>query len=120
VTGGRGPARAGTRFENDVKHYLSTLGWFVVRAGGSHGPADLVALRSDHQPWLIQCKATDTPALPSQQWVTLWNTAVDHGAMPVLVYKEGQGPVRTGRGLEWRYLMNGQRHLGHLKRADPT
>lgn len=119
-SGGRAPAAAGTRFENEVKAYLTTLGWFVVRAGGSHGPADLVALRSDHQPWLIQCKRTDNPQLPAQQWLTLWNTAIDHGALPVLVFKGGHGSARAGRGLEWRYLLNAQRSLSNMSRADPT
>lgn len=119
MTGGSAPAKAGTRFENDVKAYLQGLGWFVVRAGGSHGCADLVALRSDHQPWLVQCKRSDTPVLPAQQWTTLWTTAIDHGALPVLVYKESTGPARMGKGLEWRYLLSSHRDLKQLGRADP-
>lgn len=31
-------------------------GWFAIRAAGSHGPADVVALRNGYQPLLIQVK----------------------------------------------------------------
>lgn len=119
MSGGASPARAGATFERDVQHYLTGLGWFVVKAGGSRGCADLVALRSDHQPWLIQCKRTDSPQLPAQQWATLWLTAIDHGGLPVLVYKHGPGAARAGKGLEWRYLMAPQRAMTNLQRADP-
>ncbi len=36
----------GTRLERVVKRHLEERGYIVIRAAGSHGPFDLVALRS--------------------------------------------------------------------------
>ena len=35
---------------------LRERGWFVQRSAGSHGEADLVALRVGHKPFVIQVK----------------------------------------------------------------
>jgi len=48
---------SGRRFEWRVKRFLERRGWFVVRSAGSHGIADLVALRRGCPPMLVQCKA---------------------------------------------------------------
>jgi Holliday junction resolvase len=52
----RGHAR-----ERQVRKQLEDDGWFVCRAAGSLGDADLVALRSNQvgcQAWLIEVKST--------------------------------------------------------------
>jgi len=46
----------GTRYEYEIKHYLESKGWFVIRAAGSHGKADLAAIKKGESPLLIQCK----------------------------------------------------------------
>jgi Holliday junction resolvase len=46
----------GAKFERKVKKMLESLGLFVVRSAGSHGPVDLVAL-STSKVFLLQCKA---------------------------------------------------------------
>lgn len=55
----------GRNFEYKVKKIWEEKGHFVVRSSGSHGKADLVALRGYEGAWmnstfvyLIQCKAT--------------------------------------------------------------
>jgi hypothetical protein len=57
VSGGRGPKRAGDRFERDVVAYLLTHGYpYVERAYGAGRPDDRGDL--DGLPgWVIQCKA---------------------------------------------------------------
>jgi len=49
--------RQGYRFELRVKRDMESRGWWVIRAAGSHGPADLVCLKAGEPPLLIQCKA---------------------------------------------------------------
>lgn len=48
--------RSGYRFERRVRAVLEREGYVVIRAAGSKGPADLVALRRGHPPVLVQCK----------------------------------------------------------------
>lgn len=47
----------GSNFERRVKKEMEARGFFVVRAAGSHGPADLVAIGND-KIILISCKLT--------------------------------------------------------------
>lgn len=47
----------GHRRERQVKAELESQGWWVCRAAGSLGDADLVALRADRAPHLIEVKA---------------------------------------------------------------
>lgn len=47
----RGAAR-----ERQVVELFKLRGWFAIRAAGSHGPADVVAVRNGHQTLLIQVK----------------------------------------------------------------
>lgn len=44
--------------ERAVKRLLQTEDWWVARAAGSLGDADLVALRSGNRPRLIEVKST--------------------------------------------------------------
>lgn len=72
-------AQRGSAFERRVKRKLEKAGYFVVRAGGSQGAADLVAIRKAHpdgpcleaaQVALIQCKFNGR--FDSGEWVDLW------------------------------------------------
>jgi len=50
---------------------LSQWGWKVVRSAGSHGLADVMAIRPDGLVWLIQCKSMRR--LPGRRWLrTIW------------------------------------------------
>ena len=44
--------------ERKARDILEADGWFVIRAPGSLGFCDLVALRKGYDPWLIEVKAT--------------------------------------------------------------
>lgn len=46
----------GDYFERQVKATLEAYGWVVIRAAGSHGPFDLVAMRRGNTPTLVECK----------------------------------------------------------------
>ena len=49
--------RQGYRFELRVKADMESRGWWVIRAAGSHGSADLVGLKAGEPALLLQCKA---------------------------------------------------------------
>jgi len=46
----------GANFERRVKKRLEKLGYYVIRAAGSHGTFDLVAFKAHRRPLGIQCK----------------------------------------------------------------
>jgi Holliday junction resolvase len=54
-------ASRGRQRERDVRRYLESPeggDWFVVKAGGSLGDADLVALKAGRTPKIIEVKST--------------------------------------------------------------
>lgn len=54
-------SRRGIDRERLVAEYLRDRDWMVVRAAGSFGPADLVALRAGSRPLLVEVKSTISP-----------------------------------------------------------
>lgn len=56
MTGGASPRRRGDYFERQCKRDLEAHGWLVIRAGGSLGPADLIAISQGKAPLLVSCK----------------------------------------------------------------
>lgn len=47
----------GAKRERDALEYLRGLGYYAERTAGSHGVADIIALKKDHTPMLIQVKS---------------------------------------------------------------
>jgi Holliday junction resolvase len=85
--------RRGVHFENRVRRDFESRGWWVIRAAGSHGPADLVALKVGEPPLLIQCKADSRPH--KHEGLGLAALAKSIGA-------EGLLALRVGRKLVYR------------------
>lgn len=54
-------SRRGHNRERQVRLLLEAEDWFVIRAAGSLGDADLVALKDGHRPRLIEVKSTIGP-----------------------------------------------------------
>ena len=84
---GRRQYRSGKRFEDRTGLHLTENGYFTVRAGGSRGVADLVAVKPG-QVLLVQCK-TDGK-LPPGPWNALYDAAAACGAVPVLAERPGR------------------------------
>ena len=102
MTGGKAPRAAGDRFERATVLRLREAGYLVVRSAGSHGVADIVALRGDRLPSLVQCKTTDNTT--ARQRTAYYKVAADAGAVAVLAFKP------NGRGLAFlRVRPNGER-----------
>lgn len=81
----------GDYLERSTRAALEQHSWFVIRAAGSHGVADLVALRAGFMPLLISCKTNGK--IPRTERAALIATAADTEAMPVLAYRTTRGYV---------------------------
>lgn len=82
----------GSDFERTVAAALTADGYLVVRAAGSHGNADLVALKPG-QILLVQCKLAGPPAVGPADWNGLWDDAVNVGAIPLIAWRPKRGVI---------------------------
>jgi len=88
----------GANFERRVKKHFEDAGWYCIKSGGSHGPADVVAIKGAKGASLVlmvQCQL-DKPFNPiKKKW--LRDVANNCCAFPLLAY-------RNGRKLEFEYV----------------
>lgn len=93
------PNRARNRgdyLERQTKAALSEFGWIVIRAAGSLGPADLIAIRAGSMPLLVACKTNGL--IPPTERAAIREAAERGGARPLLA-------TRTKRGWVDLYLV---------------
>jgi hypothetical protein len=102
-------ARRGRDFERAVMAYLRAAGWLVIRAAGSHGPADLIAVEPvledegrrlpalGNELALIQCKLGGPGRLGPAEWNALYLIAMEYGAVPVVAYRPARGRLALAR-----------------------
>jgi Holliday junction resolvase len=79
----------GDYLERTTKAALVEHDWWVVRAAGSLGPADLVALRAHSASLLIACKTNGK--LPRAEREQLIEAAHRAGARPILATRTRRG-----------------------------
>jgi Holliday junction resolvase len=79
----------GDYFERVTKAALEGVGFWVVRAAGSLGVADVVALRHGGAPLLIACKTNGV--LPRGERIALVEAAHKAGARPILATRTRRG-----------------------------
>lgn len=97
----------GDYLEHQTRAALEHYRWVVVRAGGSLGPADLVALRFGNAPLLIQCKILGAgranPRVDPEERKRLWETAEKAGARPIIAtrYRGGWVSLLALNGPSW-------------------
>jgi Holliday junction resolvase len=84
----------GYAFEQKVAGDLTQDGYFVIRAGGSHGVADLVALKSG-QVLLVQCKTNGVISIGD--WNALYGVAERVGAVALVAHRPSRGAVAYRR-----------------------
>lgn len=99
-------ASAGAAFERRIRKILEADGYYVIKSGGSLGPADLDASKPG-QRLLVQAKYTGRgldgiPKIDPVEWNALYDLAVRLGAIPVAVCRPAprRAPVfwrMTGR-----------------------
>lgn len=80
----------GSAFERKVARLLSDDGYLVIRAAGSHGEADLVAIKPG-QILLVQCKTSGR--LDPGEWNAFYSAADSVGAVPLLAHRPAPGQV---------------------------
>jgi Holliday junction resolvase len=83
----------GRAFEYKIATFMRRKGYFVIRAAGSHGVSDLVAMKKGEKPLLIQCKTGVTQGLTADEHNALLNTAISSGGVPILAFKPEKGPI---------------------------
>lgn len=92
----RGSAR-----ERQVMMLLRNDGWVVLRAAGSFGNADLVALRAGSTPMLVQVKASARSPVehfgPAERQA-LHTEAQRAGARAILAWWPSRSPLRWYEG----------------------
>jgi Holliday junction resolvase len=93
MTGGASPRRRGDYFERQAKAELERQGWLVVRAGGSLGPADLMAVSRDRPPLIVSCKLGGR--IPPRERQELIVLAQRYGAHAVVMWRSSPGMVRS-------------------------
>jgi len=79
--------RKGYRFEIYVANYLRRNGFYVIRAAGSHGIFDLIAIYHGCI-YGIQCKTNGR--LLRKELIEIVKTAEKHGIIPFLAFRDGR------------------------------
>lgn len=90
----------GAQFERKVKDYLESKGFYAVRAAGSHGLTDVIAiaplkyLLEDMGAVIlfIQCK-TGKATMSKADRIKLHDEAIRHSALPYLVELSATGEM---------------------------
>lgn len=82
----------GTAFERKVAEKLTTDGYLIIRAAGSHGAADLVAVKTG-QVLFVQVKLGGAGACSPAEWNEFFRLATSVGALPILAYRPGRQGV---------------------------
>lgn len=83
----------GRAFEYKIATLMRRKGYFVIRAAGSHGVSDLVAMKKGEKPLLMQCKIGASIGLNADEHNALLNTAISSGGVPILAVKPEKGPI---------------------------
>lgn len=79
----------GRRLEYKARDLLEGFGYLVVRAAGSKGPVDLVALcPHGSMPMLVQVKKN--LKISGKEWDSLVSLAEEYRSLPVIAGNEGR------------------------------
>lgn len=108
----------GDYLEHQTRDALAAYGWYLIRAGGSLGAADLVALRAGKRPLLIQCKILGPgrafPRVDPAERTALYEAAEKAGARAIIAtrYRGGYVALLELPGPAWTtYPMVDELHV---------
>lgn len=85
-------ATRGRQYEHRVRDDLAANGYYVIRAAGSKGVMDLVALKADGT-LLVQVKGGIAGRLDPAPWNALYDLAALVGGVPVLAEVLPRKPI---------------------------
>lgn len=97
-------SRRGIQRERQVRDHLRLEGWLVVRAAGSIGCADLIAIRSGQRPRLIEVKSTaggPYEKFGPKERAELLDAAAEADAVPLLCWWPLRKKLRFIPASEW-------------------
>lgn len=77
----------GYHYELKMATYFRRRGYFVTRSAGSHGVADLVAIKKGKRPLLIQCKK-GSGGVDADEHNKLYNVALESQSIPIIASEE--------------------------------
>lgn len=92
-------ASRGSAFERQVMAKLREAGWYVTRAAGSHGCADLLAIEPvDDSPLysevaFVQAKLGGPGACRPKEWNDLYDTAKRYGGVALIAHRPKRGRI---------------------------
>jgi Holliday junction resolvase len=99
---GNSNAQRGTYLEHAAMDLLREAGFFVIRSAGSHGVADLVAVKPGLC-LLVQSKMK-LALLGSREWTALWLAAQEAGGLPIVAYRPSMRKIAFARLMGPRQL----------------
>jgi Holliday junction resolvase len=100
----KGASARGRAREREVKKKLEADGWFVIKAGGSLGEMDLVALKSGQRGKAIEVKSTaggPYERFGPEKREALYDAALKAGLEPYLVYWPPHKELKWIGWLSW-------------------
>lgn len=95
MAGGNKNRRAGDNFEYRTRDTFRSRGWWIIRAAGSLGPVDLVALKAGQPAVLISCKINGR--IDPLEREALLAVANMTGGTPVIAHREQPGWLGVSR-----------------------
>jgi len=100
----KGASARGRAREREVKKKLEAQGYFVIKAGGSLGEADLIALKAGERGMMIEVKSTAAGPFhsfgPSKR-EALISASEKAGLEPYLVYWPPRGELKYIGWTHW-------------------
>lgn len=92
--------RRGAYLERQTQAHLQANGYWTMKAPGSKGAVDVVAIKpcgieSCAQILFIQCKLNGV--MPPAERAALWDVADEAGAWPLMVKRDGPGSLTWWR-----------------------
>ena len=110
VRAGKRNASRGAKWERWVRDWMERSGWTVIRSAGSHGEADLVALKPNPGEdstavRLVSCRSTQSEV--KDPWNLLWSpTEKDTlGGIAHVLHAKAVFAAKVGKS--GRYLFDG-------------
>lgn len=82
----------GRAYEYKIATIFRRKGYYVIRAAGSHGSADLVAVKKGQRAIFIQCKK-GTGNVDMEEHNKMFRSALQAGAVAIIATEEDRKPT---------------------------
>jgi len=86
----------GRAFEYKIATIFRRKGYYVMRSAGSHGPADLIAVKKGYLSLMIQCKTGETK-ISMQERDIFYLASKEAGVIAIVASKVSRKPTEYVR-----------------------